>query len=332
MLCYCKLEAHSSSIADSGILPLYKKEEVRINRDGTSEHRTEMQIKILSKSGISLLNLPGMIFPSYNASMQTFEIVQSNILSEKGLITAIQAKKKHLKGSTRVFEIDCNDLRVDSVLHLNYIIKTHTPILQDQFSYEFGFDIPDYFQSFDLNIESDLPLYCKYNDPYDALLVTSCDINIPHNKIHITSEAFGKINKLRDAENLAAHNFWKKNTNASSNDWRGYINENFMRQKNAERVWLQVSSYKDWSQLSIQLGEIYTNVMKQTLPQIFQEISSQSQGIKDFEEKIDFIITSLQKKLSASQKLSIAPRSLEEIANTLSANSKDFVIAAAAIF
>ena len=188
-------------------------------------------------------------------------------------------------------------------------------------THTFAFDsLDDIVGKAHFNINSEIPIYYKFNDPFSRLTINARNHKNSNfdQKYSIDIEFQGPL-KISNKKYMK-HKFFSKNKAADSSDI----------------TWISISSKQSWSELNKIVWRQYQKIYNQDLPNKFQEVANKALLIKDEYEQIKYILSAVNEiinydKRSSGSAEGYLPRSLKEIEESGYGDCKDIAAVIALI-
>lgn len=281
--------------------------DIKINKNGTSEEIHEIKLKILNEQGRN--NYASYIL-TYNESSTKLNIISAYTVyqNEKYYVDLSKVEDKTLASfssgfdDTRQVIISFPKAEIGTELYIKYSITRIKTMLPNFYDNKILLGSGGCWNQGNVNINSKIPLYMEFNDPYNSLEIKQSKNNQSYN-IKIS------LNKKICSE-------------AVYNSEIGNINEN-------KYTWVTLSGIENWNDYAKQVAVKYEKVINQPLPELFQPILTAAININNPVDQINFVTSSINEKIRymgnwSSIDGAYFPRDLNIVANLQEADCKEF--------
>ena len=172
-----------------------------------------------------------------------------------------------------------------------------------------------------ININSEIPLYYEFNNPSNHLDIRGNYLNKFNDytqNYNISIKFHGPLQISNKMHWL--HKFFYKNKKVDS----------------SELTWISVSSETKWSDLNKIMWRKYKELLSQSLPKSFLDIANKAILIKDKDDQIEYVLSSVKKIIHYNKKRyaikgGYLPRDLTEVEKSGYGDCKDFAVVTAVI-
>ena len=293
----------------------YFKEDILVNPDGTYESIIDYQVTLIKEQGRGTFS---QLILSYHQDVYKLDILEAATVNNGQIYNVDKAmiEDKPLASSPGGFDqkrqimIPYPNLEINSRVRLKYKITNIQPILEKTFSHRILEDlIYCYVTLLQVKLKSAIPLNIKVNDPNKVLNIYK--------------------DKEEGLNNLEITNIKPINQSYIEEPSNGLLND-------AKKIWVSVSSVKNWQEVGGKLAVGYEKVINQPLPDLFKNIEQAVNSTSDDISKINTVTSLLNEKIQymgdwRTIKGKIFPRPLDLIATSQVGDCKDFSASTAAI-
>lgn len=308
------VEARWGQYEDAAVDIKFFNNNIKVNKNGTSEIITEFKATILKETGRS--NFSQYNF-TYNGDSSHITILEAKTTYNRKeyIVTKDMIEDKPLASVGQGFDqlkqltISFPKVELGAEIYLKYKqVETKVPI-DNFYGHNLFYGSGGYWQASVTKINSELPLKIKINDPKNVLKVTQ----------------------------ETKKNIYSINITLEKPIYEGLVNEPSNGILDIKySTWVSMSSLSDWEVFAKKLAPGYYKVINQPLPEIFLAIADAAANKSQDEETINFVTASLNEKIQyMGDWRSIAgryfPRDLEKIAHSQIGDCKDFTASTAAI-
>lgn len=309
-------EARFATLDDvQGKMNFYNVETI-VNKNGSFDKYVEFEYEILKEGGRQYFT--NFQF-SFNENISEIDIISAKTIfkgatynvDKKNIESKPMASSKEAFDQLRQISIPFKKTEIGAKILLKYRKKTSSPTLENHF--DDIFSLPEFYENFHVSVKSEIPLYLKINDPQKVLNT--------------------KTEKFDSSKKNHTHNIIDVRLKRPFTD--RLINENSVLSEE-NRTWISVSSSKNWKEIARKFAKKYDKISSQKLPKSFEEIAQQSTKKHNEVNQINFITSSLMKKIHylgnwMTIKGRFVPRDLDEISKTQYGDCKDFTASTIAI-
>lgn len=305
------INARFATIQDASSLTEMQNMNYKVLKDGSYSIAGETKIKILNQQARNDLAQYRINYSEYREKMTILEAkIITNGVSYNVDTKNIEDQPLASQGAgfdrNRQILIAFPNLEIGSEVYIKYTIEAKSP-LKNHFDYFDMIATSSFINNFNLNIDSEIPLYIIINDPKNVLQVKESKLNKNYNiNIRLTKPVCDLV-----------------------------VNENGV--SNYKQItWLSISSENNWLNFAKQMAQKYERVIEEKLPSLFLEIVKKVQDIPNEIDQINQAIALLNEKIQymgdwRSFEGALFPRDLQTIANSQIGDCKDFTVSLGAI-
>lgn len=288
--------------------------DLEINQDGTSEAIIEVQEKILKEAG---RDRAARYIITYDETSDAVEILSAKTIynGEEYIVTKEMIEDKPLASIGHGFDqlkqilISFPKTEIGAEIYIKYKLKTSKVAIDNFFGDVFYYGDAGYWQNGRVKINSKIPLNIVVNNPKEVLTIKKdSERNFHFAEISLSKPLYAElVNEPNNGVLDVKHS-----------------------------TWVSLSSLNDWAELAQKIGEGYSNVINQPLPEVFSNIAKTASKAKTDEEKINIVTSLLNEKIQymgdwRAVEGRYFPRNLNQIATSQVGDCKDFSAITAAI-
>lgn len=286
---------------------------IHVNKDGTAKETIEARVKIKNEVGKERF---ATYLMHYNTGISKVQVLEAKSINQGQEIPVDLStiEDKSMASSPQGFDdshqimIVFPKIDIGSELYLKYTEEINSPPLKNFFETFFYYGGDGIWLDSNVSIVSEIPFFIDINDPHGVLDVKQYSQNNLYNlDLKLTKPIFSQIFNETNAQIDPKH-----------------------------LTYVHLSTIKSWSDFAQKTRTDYTDILKQPLPELYQEIAEQAKKEKSILSKINTITTKLADKVRymgdwRSISGRFVPRNLEDVAQSEYGDCKDFAAAVAVI-
>lgn len=294
---------------------LGEKRVYKVQKDGSWILETDVQWKVLNETGRQALSTQTY---SYNANNYTFEVLEAKTSKngEDFIVPKGKIEDKPLASDSLTLcrnhqvLIPFERLTTNSIVHLKTKKCFKNPLFERYFAESLYFgDSCSLLKNYELQIESEVPLFYKLYDPENRL-----DVRENKNESIHTLQCTFKKPLFQTRVNEPLHSFADPGRYTS----------------------ICVSTEKDYERIGKIEASFYQSRLKESLPEKLENIKNIASSVTDEAKCIDTVVTHLMDHMHYLSHMdtptgALIPRSLKEIVASGQADCKEYSVCLAAI-
>ena len=149
-----------------------------VHNDGSHQIKTKLKLKIVKEEARKKLGIYPIIYNAASSKIENLNAFVSNgknkyKVSKKNIVDVKIAKNSYGFDSSNLIKIALPNLKIGSIIEIEYVKKTTKGILNNHFSMLFPFGIEEYREKSNIEIISDKKIHYDINDPWKVLKVES---------------------------------------------------------------------------------------------------------------------------------------------------------------
>ncbi len=288
--------------------------DIKVNKDGTYEATTELQIELLKEQARSIVSKYDI---SYNGDSSFVDIIEAKTMfqGKEYPVSKEMIEDKPIASNQSGFDekrqisVNFPKPELGAKIYIKYKeIHKKVPI-KGLFSTDLYFGVGGYWKKSTVNIKSEIPLLIKKNDPYKNLDIKTSNSNRSDNNSNYLHNATITLRKP-----LTSGTIGEEQSSGLNHKYYTYIS---------------LSSVDSWTPIGSVLEKQYEEVLNQEIPDLFLEIVKLAKKEKGLVAKINRITSSLNEKINyfgswQSIKGKFIPQDLARSADRQLGDCKDF--------
>ena len=310
---------------------------IKVEKDGSYTEDIKFKVKILKDSAVHSF---GNFLLTYNESSQKVKILSAKTI-KKGKSFPVNLKfieDKPLASSpagfdqTRQILIAFPHVEPGVEVYLHYRFADKIPPYKGFFSYSKTFQ-NKWFQKAELEIQSDLPLYYKLNDPESVFKISDQTQSLKKQTVPLKN--FFKL--LKSYAPQISKKKYNLKLSLKRSLFKHVLDEKHIFTNLDLMPWIEVASDKKWSGMVQHLAGKYQNRIAEILPKLYQKILKSAQQFESgSKDQINFVMSSLIEKIRYMGDWrpidgGFVPRPLSTIVKTGFGDCKDLSVSLSAI-
>ena len=284
-----------------------------VNNDGTREVYTRLKLKIAKEKARKQLAVYPIV---YNATSSKIQIIHAEVVngkkkykvSPKNIVDTSITQSIHGFDAINIIKIALPNLKVGSIINIEYKEETKEEILKNHFSINLLFGIGGFIEKSKTEIISDRKIHYVVNDPWKVLKVESRKDKKGKNIFSIQQKRpFGNLSTIQS-----------------------------IQVEGKKLTFVLASTDKDWNKVMKDIKLAYEKVIDKPLPPTLKNIAKETIKKSNLKEKVNYAVSQIIKEFNyvgdwRTVRGQLIPKGFQELEKTKYGDCKDFSSALTAI-